>query len=146
MTIDGVWIADWIHWTSLQLLTTFHVSLSQWGQCPQSHCLVTASNGGRSSAFGLTSLQGGDHLTTMSYSDHWLQLLTPELEWVPTSNIQLQLSERTKWWLLNCCWSSPEQWFVFPSPARSMTIFYSLTALGAFRHTFPSLNHKWLLM
>jgi hypothetical protein len=36
-------------------------------------------------------------------------------------------------WLLNCCWPSPAQWFFVPSPAGLMTIFYSLTALGAFR-------------
>jgi hypothetical protein len=37
--------------------------------------------------------------------------------------------------LLNCCWSSPAQWFLVPNPTGSMTIFYSLTALGAFRHS-----------
>jgi hypothetical protein len=34
---------------------------------------------------------------------------------------------------VNCCWSSPAQWCLVPSPAGPMTIFYCLTALGAFR-------------
>jgi hypothetical protein len=40
-------------------------------------CLVASSNGGSSSAFGLTSLQAGSHLTPTSYSDLWLQLALP---------------------------------------------------------------------
>jgi hypothetical protein len=36
-------------------------------------------------------------------------------------------------WLLNSCWSSPAQWFLVPSPMGLTTIFYTLTALGAFR-------------
>jgi hypothetical protein len=36
-------------------------------------------------------------------------------------------------WLLNCFWPSPVQWSLVPSPTRLMTIFYSLTSLGAFR-------------
>jgi hypothetical protein len=36
-------------------------------------------------------------------------------------------------WLLSCCWSSPEQWFLVPSPTGLMTVFYCLTVLGAFR-------------
>jgi hypothetical protein len=31
---------------------------------------------------------------------------------------------------VNCCWSSPAQSFLVPSPAGLMTIFYSLTTLG----------------
>jgi hypothetical protein len=36
-----------------------------------------ASNSGRSSTSGITSSQGGDHLTPTSHSDRWLQLLLP---------------------------------------------------------------------
>jgi hypothetical protein len=36
-------------------------------------------------------------------------------------------------YLLNCCWLSPAQWFLFPSPTGLTAIFYFLTALGAFR-------------
>jgi hypothetical protein len=35
-------------------------------------------------------------------------------------------------WLLNCCWLLPTQWFLVLSPTGLMTIFYCLTALGAF--------------
>jgi hypothetical protein len=28
--------------------------------------------------------------------------------------------------LANCCWASPAQWFLVPSPARLVTIFYCL--------------------
>jgi hypothetical protein len=45
-----------------------------------------------SSASRLTSLQGGDHLMPASYSDQWLQLLTPKLDSIPIANLQLQLS------------------------------------------------------
>jgi hypothetical protein len=34
---------------------------------------------------------------------------------------------------LTCCWPSPTQWFLVPSPTGIMTIFYCLTALGAFK-------------
>jgi hypothetical protein len=68
MTIDGFWIDDWIYWTLLQPLTTLYKSLLHTGQCSQSRCLVTASNWGRSSASGLTSLQACDYLTPTPYS------------------------------------------------------------------------------
>jgi hypothetical protein len=42
--------------------------------------------------------------------------------------------------LLNCCWTLPAQWFLVPNPTRVMTIFYCLTALGAFRPLSNSLN------
>jgi hypothetical protein len=38
-------------------------------------------------------------------------------------------------WLLNRCRSSPAQLFLVPTPTGLMLIFYSLTALGAFRYT-----------
>jgi hypothetical protein len=50
----------------LQLLTTLHGSLSHTDECPQSRCWVAASKDGCSSASWLTSLQGGDHLTSTS--------------------------------------------------------------------------------
>jgi hypothetical protein len=34
---------------------------------------------------------------------------------------------------LNCCWPSPAQWFLIPPFTGLMTIFYTLTDLGAFR-------------
>jgi hypothetical protein len=43
-------------------MTTPHKSLLHPDRCSQSHCSVTASNGGCSSASGLMSLQAGDHL------------------------------------------------------------------------------------
>jgi hypothetical protein len=46
-------------------------------QCSQSRCLVTASNGGRSSVSWFTSFQAGDHLTPTSYTDRRLQLVLP---------------------------------------------------------------------
>jgi hypothetical protein len=42
-------------------------------------------------------------------------------------------------WRVNCCWPSPAQSFLVPSPAGLRTIFYSLTALGAFRTHSPCL-------
>jgi hypothetical protein len=35
-------------------------------------------------------------------------------------------------WLLNCCWSSSAKWSLIPSPKGPMTLFRSMTALGAF--------------
>jgi hypothetical protein len=46
--------------------------------------------------------------------------------------------------LLNCCWPSPAQWFLVPSPMGLTTIFYSQTALGAFRPLRLSLIKAWL--
>jgi hypothetical protein len=45
-------------------------------------------------------------------------------------------------WLLNYCWPLPVQWFLVASPAGLMTIFFSLTALGAFR--LPMQNRSYL--
>jgi hypothetical protein len=78
-------------------VTTLHRSLSHTDLFPQSCCLIAGFKGGRSSASGLTSLHGGDHLMPTSYCDHWLQpglplLLAPQLGWLPTVNLQLLLS------------------------------------------------------
>jgi hypothetical protein len=66
VTIDGFWIGDWIYCTLIQLVTTPHKSLLHTDHCSQSCCSVRASDGGHSSASGLTSLQAGDHLTPTS--------------------------------------------------------------------------------
>jgi hypothetical protein len=58
-------------------MTTLYRSPSRTDWYSESRGLVGASNGGRSSASRLTSLQGGDHLTPTSYSDRWLQLILP---------------------------------------------------------------------
>jgi hypothetical protein len=47
------------------------------------------------------------------------------------SGIKLQI-EKPSDWLTDCCWPSPAQWFLVPSPTGLMSIFYCLTALGAF--------------
>jgi hypothetical protein len=38
-----------------------------------------------------------------------------------------------KIWLLDCCWPSPTQWLLVPSHTGLTTIFYFMTAQGAFR-------------
>jgi hypothetical protein len=77
VSIDRVWIDNWIYWALLQLMTTVHRPLSRTDSCSQSRCLAAASNGGYFSASGLTSLQGGDHLMPTSYTDRWFQLVLP---------------------------------------------------------------------
>jgi hypothetical protein len=37
-------------------------------------------------------------------------------------------------YLVNCCWPSPSQSFLVPSPAGLMTIFYCLRPLGVVQH------------
>jgi hypothetical protein len=53
----------------MQLVTTLHKLLLHTDRFSQAHCSLTASNGGRSSASGITSWQAGDHLTPTSYLD-----------------------------------------------------------------------------
>jgi hypothetical protein len=77
ITKDGVSIDDWIHWILLQLMTTLYKPLLHTDQCSQSRCLVTASNGVRSSSSGLLFSQACDHLTPNSCSDCWLELVYP---------------------------------------------------------------------
>jgi hypothetical protein len=59
-------------------VTTHYKSLSYTDQCSQSRsslrCLVAASNSGRSSASGLTSMQARGHLAPTSYSGHAIAL------------------------------------------------------------------------
>jgi hypothetical protein len=57
---------NWIYWALIQLVTTPHKSVLQTNRCSQSRCLVTASNDGSCSAFGLTFLQADDHLIPTS--------------------------------------------------------------------------------
>jgi hypothetical protein len=57
VTIDGVWISCWIYWTlwySAWLHFTFHYNTltSVHSHVVNSHCLVTASNGGSSTSSG----------------------------------------------------------------------------------------------
>jgi hypothetical protein len=79
VSADGVWSDNLIYWALLQLVTTLHRPISCTDSCSQSHCLAAASNGRCSSASGLTSLQGGGHLTPTSYTDRWLHLVLPQL-------------------------------------------------------------------
>jgi hypothetical protein len=45
-------------------------------------------------------------------------------------------------WLQNCCWSSPAQWFLVPSPKVLVTI---MTALGVFtRHPDSNSSNYWI--
>jgi hypothetical protein len=100
VAIDGFWIDNQIYCTLMQLEATLHRSLSHTDKSPQSRCLVTASNGGRSSDSGLTSWQGGDHFTPTSYSDRWLHPVLPSAAssragltfQLPTSNFRDQFS------------------------------------------------------
>jgi hypothetical protein len=66
VTIDRFRTDNRIYWTIVQLVTTLHRSLSHTDYCSESRCLALASNGGRSSASGKTSSQGGDHLLSLS--------------------------------------------------------------------------------
>jgi hypothetical protein len=50
-------MGSWIYWTLTQLVTRPNKSLLHTGQCSQSRCSVTASNGGHSSPSRLTSSQ-----------------------------------------------------------------------------------------
>jgi hypothetical protein len=91
MYIDGFWIDDWIYCTLIQLVTTPHKSLLHTGECSQSRCSVTASNGGRSSASGLMSLQAGDHLTPTLYSHCRLSRLKVKVTLRPMISLSVSL-------------------------------------------------------
>jgi hypothetical protein len=43
--------------------------------------------------------------------------------------------------LLNCCWSSPAQWFLIPSPTGPVNIFYSLS-VRMWEYCIYAANHK----
>jgi hypothetical protein len=82
-------------------------------------------NGGRYSAFGLTSSQGGDRLTqshtlTAGSSRYFLQLLVPGLDWLLTDSLHLQV------WNLD--------WL--PSRSNSQLQNNPLCSLGANRKLF----------
>jgi hypothetical protein len=59
LTVDKVWIGNWIYWTLRKINYIFT-------DC----CLITVSNSVASSASVLMSLLPGDCLTTNSYSSH----------------------------------------------------------------------------
>jgi hypothetical protein len=79
VTIDGVRVGNRIYCTFIQLVTTLLQVIITHRLVFLVTVLTVAFNGGRSSASVLTSLQAGDHLTPTSYSDHWLQLVLPQL-------------------------------------------------------------------
>jgi hypothetical protein len=97
--------------------------------------LVAASNGGRSSGSGLTSSQGGDHLTPISYSGGWLQLLAPGLDWFQTAHLQLsildRLPSRTNWF------PSQSQSYV-TTDGQSASLFWCQASIWAQDQTFIS--------
>jgi hypothetical protein len=91
---------------------------------PVFHCTVSSRlslftrQGPRPPADPLTTHWPSTNSSFLFYTDDcWVS----PLGWLPFG------------WLLNCCWHSPAQWFLVPSPTGLMTIFYCLTALGAFR-------------
>jgi hypothetical protein len=125
--IDGFWIDDWICWALIQLVTTPYQSLPH-SDCSQSRCLVTASNGGRSSASGLMSLQACDHLAPTSCSDCWLQLS------LPTQSCRILLQTES-WKHRFHGFSVVVSWFV---AAGSMWCGCRCLTMHVFTEAFPS--------
>jgi hypothetical protein len=78
VTCHGVWMGNQICFTLIQLFSLLHKCLSNTDYCYLSRSsllyLETSSNGGRSSAPGLTSSQVGGHQTNLLH--FWLRRLT----------------------------------------------------------------------
>jgi hypothetical protein len=70
VTVDGVWIGNRISGHFNTQLVDYSLEITITDKRPQSRFLVAPSNGGHSSASGISSLQDGDSLTPTSYSSH----------------------------------------------------------------------------
>jgi hypothetical protein len=78
------------------------------------------------------------HLEEKARENPTVSLLQPSMSPIPPSFSPVFLSVC----LVNCCWPSPGQSFLVPSPAGLMTIFYCLTALGVVTHSLSRIQVK----
>jgi hypothetical protein len=143
VTRHGVWLGNWIYWT---LITRNY----NYNAVTNSPTLLLTPAHTKPSQFATPSLvvawQWIPSVVFLCFCARVLTgwplacnlFITPTVDFRAMAVYSLAIYWLTDWLMLNCCWSSPAQWFLVPNPTGLVIVFYYLTDLDFFRPLLSS--------